>query len=256
MTDSPSLFRYARTSPVIEDNYGALRRGKENGVFRQPCPLPAENPAVLAALESHGRVPVDGLKNGMAGSQALLSAVSVSLIILGTFLCVFTTRFGGCVAGGVIASIGIVILIVDVWSIRRRQRDVATLSEAWHNGWLRFAPAQVGGVWVSSSTRHGNQRELRDADFRYRYRALVEVHPMDGSEPFYVRTDEFDVDADREGLPYGLKMADGPLDMFEPEFSNGWTVARWVAGIPESATITTDLNVEQIKAVLRAAGIR
>lgn len=253
MSDSPTLFRYARTSPVIEDPNGALHRGMEGGSFQERCALPQDDPAVVAALESQGRVPVDGMKNGMANSQAVLCVVAVGLIVLGVAMGVLTNRFGGWLAGGIMAVIGAIILAIDIWSIRRRKQAVANLSEAWHNGWLRFAPAHVGAVWVSSSTRHGNQREQRDADFRYRYRALVEVYPTDGSAPFHMHTEEFDANADRDGIPYGLKMADGPLDFFEPEFSNGWTVARWVAGDPQSATITTDLNMDQIKAVLRVA---
>ncbi|HJG47103.1 MAG TPA: hypothetical protein K8V62_12115, partial [Corynebacterium variabile] len=60
-----------------------------------------------------------------------------------------------------------------------------------------------------------------------------------------------------DGNPHGLHTAPGPLDVSEPEYSNGWTLVRYVAGAPEeSATVTTGLTEAQILAALEAAGVR
>lgn len=256
MSEHLDVFTHARTAALIDDPYGALARGAEAGTFAQSCTLPSGSPAITAALESNGRMPVDGLRGGMATSQVAISIVGLVLVVLGLFLFFVPDGTGAKIAGAFIGFTGALLWTVTVFSARKRIGAVENLATAWQNGWVRFAPARVGGVWISSVSRHGNRREDRDTEYRFRYRALVEVYPTDGTEPFRFHSSEFTALADRHGVPLGLKMVEGPLDHFEPEFSNGWTVARWFAGDPESATITTDLSVAQIKAALRASAVR
>ncbi len=253
MAEHIDIFKHARTAPLIDDPNGTIARLIDDGSFEQACTLPAGSPATIAALESNGRMPVDGLRSGMAASQVVVSAVGLGFIALGVVLIVFAQGTGASVAGVIIGLIGALLCGVMVISVRKRVSTVAELSKAWDNGWLRFAPARVGGVWISGVTCHGNQREDRDTEYRFRYRALVEVYPTDGTAPFRFHSSEFTALADRHGRPMGLKMVEGPLDHFEPEFSNGWTIARWIAGDSDSATITTDLSLAQIKAALAAS---
>lgn len=251
MAEERRIFNYARVSAVIDDPDNAVARGVEMQQFDQPCPYPVGSPAVDAALESNGRMPVAGMRGGTSTAQVVLFGVSLALIILGVLLLMFGSA--AAVAGAVLGLVGVLLFGVAVVSVRKRIRALEQLSMAWRSGWLRFAPARVGGVWISSFSRHGNQRDERDSEVRFRYRALVEVYPTDGSAPFRFHTSEFTAPSSRNGKPVGLNMVEGPLDHFEPEFTNGWTIARWVAGNEDSATITTDLSIAQIRAALRAS---
>lgn len=259
MADRFPLFNHARTSAVIHDPERAIRDGAERGRFDTRNPKVANSPALVAALESNGRMPVAGRESGVSGMQILLGIIAALLIIGGGALAVLSTAT--LPVGAIIALIGVGLLAVTVVSFRRRRANIAHISKAWANGWLAFAPARVGGVWISSATQHSSRNYNRDDhvpnnDVRYQYRAVVEVFPTDGSQPFQFTTAEFSAPASHSGVPINLKMMEGPLDQGEPEYSNGWTLARWVYGNQDSATITTDLSKLQIQAALKAVGPR
>ena len=259
MADNLPLFHYGRSSAVIDDPDGAIRRGAESGQFDTRNPHVANSPALMAALESHGRLPVAGSRGGMSTTQIVIGVIGLALLIGGVALCLIPGP--ALFAGLILGAIGLLLVVVDVISFQRRRANLTMISQAFNNGWLSYAPARVGGVWISSARQHSshnNDREdhVRNNDVRFRYRALVEVFPTDGSEPFRFTSGEFSAPASHRGVPLDLKMMDGPLDHGEPEFNNGWTVARWVSGNQESATISTDLAKAQIRAALNAVGPR
>ena len=259
MADNPPLFHYGRSSAAIDDPADAIRQGAESGQFDTRNPHEVNSPALMAALESHGRLPVAGSRGGMSTAQIVIETIGLALLIGGVALCLISGP--ALFAGLILGTIGLVLVVVGVISFRRRRSNLAMISQAFNNGWLSFAPARVGGVWISSVRQHSSHNidrddHVRNNDVRFRYRALVEVFPTDGSEPFRFTSGEFSAPASHRGVPLDLKMMDGPLDHGEPEFNNGWTIARWVTGNQESATITTDLAKSQIRAALQAVGPR
>lgn len=56
------IFQYARTSSMIDDPGNVLSHGAASGLFNNRCPFPSDNPAIVAALESAGTMPVAGSK--------------------------------------------------------------------------------------------------------------------------------------------------------------------------------------------------
>ena len=253
------LFNYARSSVTIHDPDQALARGAESGQFDTRNPRQTTSASLLAALESNGRMPIAGSARGFSVPQVVCAVVGAVLVLGAIALILATRAMGGIIAGGILGLIGVLVLALAAVSMSRRRKNMEKIAAAWNNGWLCFAPARVGGVWISGVTRHSGRRDDehsrgRDNDIRFRYRAVVRVYPTDGSPEFEFVSEEFSAPASRRGQPVNLKMMEGPLDHFEPEFSNGWTIARWVAGNPESATVTTDLSQAQVRAGLRASG--
>lgn len=206
-------------------------------------------------------MPVAGARLfGLDTVQLVLFACSA-----GVFLAALLLLGAGSVSG---TGVGVALLVIaavlvsfTVWSARSRRRRLVALARAWQNQWLRFAPARVGAVWVDRHVTHG-RKDARGAnqDNRYWFRALVEVYPTDGTPVFTVTTEPFQALANRDGVPHSLHSAPNPVDVFEPEYTNGWTVARYVAGdhdtVTASATVTTNLSLPQVGAALEAAGVQ
>ncbi|HIW96564.1 MAG TPA: hypothetical protein H9867_08825 [Candidatus Corynebacterium gallistercoris] len=249
------VFSHARHSAIIDDPDGSLAAGEASGQFDVRCSLPSGSPSIKAALEANGRVPVAGNAGGVSAGQWVIIGVAAALFAVGLF---FALLAGGAavIPGIVIAAVGVLLAGVGSVSITRRRRNLLVLGKAWSNGWIRFAPARVGGVWVHRVSTHNDNPDRRNNERRYYFKAIVEVQPDDGTEPFTFTTREFPAAASWDGTPVGLNLAAGPLDVLEPEYSNGWTVCRYIAGNPASATISSDLSGKQVEAALRAAGIR
>lgn len=249
------VFKYGRSSVVIDDPLDGLVRGDQSGTFDQRCTLPAGSVALNAALSNNGRMPVAGNTAGFSVVQTVVLTIGAVLFGLGGFL---AARGGtqALVIGLVIGAIGLLMAGVSLYSASKRRSRLRILGKAWGNGWLRFAPARVGGVWVTRVSTHNDNGERMNSERRYYYKAMVQAYPTDGTEPFTFRTSEFNAPANWEGRPYNLHMADGPMDVLEPEFTNGWTICRYIAGQPETATISTDLSAKQVKAALEVSQIR
>lgn len=249
------IFRYGRSSVIIDDPADGLAYGEEVGTFDEGCSLPAGSAAINAALSSNGRMPVAGNSAGFSAVQIVVLVVGVALAAFGGFL---ATRGSTqpLVIGAVLGAIGLLMVGIALYSATKRRGRLRILGKAWANGWLRFAPVRVGGVWISRVSTHNDNGDATNTDHRYYYKAMAQAHPTDGSEPFTFRTGEFNAPADWEGRPYDLKVADRPMDVLEPEYTNGWTICRYIAGQPETATIATDLSAKQVKAALEAAQVR
>ncbi|WP_297009292.1 hypothetical protein [uncultured Corynebacterium sp.] len=255
----PVLFTHARTSTQVDDPGGFLRDGASSGRFDLPSPDGPDDSAVAVSLRSSGAVPTGGIHAlGLSTPHLLLVGVTVVLLVL-ALTCLVA---GGPVVALVFTVFALVLGVLTLVSVQRRRVGLRTLDAAWRQGWVRFAPARVGAAWLDRVVRHGPSTgprgdRGRNQDVRYWFRAGVEIFPTDGTEPFTVTTSPFQVLADRDGKPHGLRTAPGPLDLTEPEYCNGWTVARYIVGSPvESATVTTGLTDTQILAALEAAGIR
>lgn len=257
------IFTHARSATTLHDPAHAVEQGASSGTFDVPCNLPSDSPAVIDALEGHGTMPVAGTRwFGLSTSQLVLAGVSAALVLAAVILVAVSSGPSdtpGLVTGVVLGLIGLAVGAITAVSARARRRGLMALATAWHNGWLRFAPAEVGAVWVDRTVLHGQKRpDGVNQDNRYWYRALVRVHPTDGHAPFTVTTQPFQALGDREGHPHDLRTAPGPLDSFEPEYANGWTIARYVAGDADtcaaSATVTTNLSDAQVRAALAASG--
>ncbi|WP_295641941.1 hypothetical protein [uncultured Corynebacterium sp.] len=249
------IFPYARTSATIDDPSGALQNSIQNGAFEKPCPHPAGSPGLVQALEHNGRLPVNSAFGGLGGGRIVLGAVAIGLILAGFFFGFFSITRGGpsIVVPIVLLFIGGVLGAVAAYSVRLRSRRLHQLGVAWRNGWVRFAPARVGGVWISSASQHNNSDDYTH-EVRYNFRAIVEVLPNDGGEKFTFVSSEFSAPADADGKPYKLHRAENPLDVLEPEHFNGWTIARYLAHDPAgTATISTDLSAAQVKAGVEAS---
>lgn len=249
------IFQYARTSSMIDDPGNVLSHGAASGLFNNRCPFPSDNPAIVAALESAGTMPVAGSKWPLSPIQVV---VGVGALVVGTIGTLATALGSGGtrVIGVVILGVALLLLMIAVISTAQRRRNVSVLGTAWRQGWVRFAPARVGGVWINRVVHHNPHQDRLNYHRNYYYRAAVQVFPTDGSQPFTFTSTEFEAIASWEGMPVDLNQAYGPLDVFEPEFFNGWTICRYIAGQPNSATITTDLSRRQIAAALAAAGVR
>ncbi len=257
------IFTHARNSTTLHDPDSALAEGMNSGAFDVPCTLPPDSAAVTDALQHQGTMPISGTRwLGMSTGQLVLVGASAVLLLAGVVLIGVSSGPSdtpGLVTGVVLGVIGLAVGAITAVSVRARHRNLLLLAAAWQNGWLRFAPAEVGAVWVDRTVQHGQKRHDRvNQDNRYWYRALVQVHPTDGHAPFTVTTEPFQALGDRDGRPHDLRTAPGPLDSFEPEYANGWTVARYVAGdaasCAASATVTTNLSDDQVRAALAAAG--
>lgn len=249
------VFKYGRSSVVIDDPQDGLARGNEAGTFDQRCPLPAGSVAVNAALSDNGRMPIAGNSAGFSVVQIVVLVVGAAMGAFGAFL---ATRgsMQPLVIGAVLGAIGLLMAGIALYSAAKRRSRLRILGKAWGNGWLRFAPVRVGGVWITRVSTHNDNGERTNTERRYYYKAMVQAYPTDGTEPFTFRTGEFNAPANWEGRPYNLHMADGPMDVLEPEFTNGWTICRYIAGQPETATISTDLSAKQVKAALEVSQIR
>lgn len=255
----PVLFEHARATAQVADPGGFLRDGADTGRFDHACPDSPDDPAVTDALRSTGRVPIAGVYAlGLSLPQWSLVGVAGGLALLAV-ICLFA---GAPVVALVFVVFAVFLGGLTAFSAGRRREGLLALDAAWRQGWVRFAPARVGAAWLDREVRHGPAMGPRDdrgrnQDVRHWYRAGVEVFPTDGTDPFTVTTSPFQVLADRDGNPHGLHTAPGPLDVSEPEYSNGWTLVRYVAGAPEeSATVTTGLTETQILAALEATGVR
>ncbi|OLT50644.1 hypothetical protein BJF89_09305 [Corynebacterium sp. CNJ-954] len=257
----PRIFTHARSATVIADPNDLISTAYEEGRFSTHCPLPPDDAAVTEALRGNGTMPVAGARLfGLATAQLVLVVSACAVALVGLLL-LGAGSVSGVGVGSVLLVLGAGILAFTVLSARSRRRRLVALATAWQNGWLRFAPARVGAVWVDRRVTHGRANSQgANQDNRYWFRAVVEVHPTDGSPTFTVVTDPFQALANRDGVPHDLVSAPNPVDAFEPEYTNGWTVARYVAGPTEtmaaSATVTTNLSSTQIGAALRAAGVR
>lgn len=249
------IFSHARRSAVIDDPNGALASGEAAGQFDFRCSLAPGSASVLSALESNGRVPVAGNPGGISAGQWVMVAVAAAMVSVGLL---FVVLAGGpsTIPGFVIMGVGLLLAVMGSMSIMRRRQNLLILGKAWSNGWIRFAPARVGGVWVHRVSHHNKNPDRRNNERRYYFKAIVEAAPDDGTEPFTFTTREFPAAASWDGIPVGLNLAAGSLDVLEPEYGNGWTICRYIAGDPSSATISTDLSGKQVEAALRAAGIR
>ncbi|WP_420098504.1 hypothetical protein [Corynebacterium sp.] len=256
----PRLFTHARNATVIADPGGLVEAGYAAGRFATPCPLPPDDDAVTTALRDNGTMPVAGARFfGLATAQLVLVATALAVVLVSLVL-LGAGSVSGVGVGIVLLLLGAGILGFTALSARSRRRRLVALATAWQNGWLHFAPARVGAVWIDRRVTHGRANSQgANQDNRYWYRAVVEVHPTDGSEVFTVVTEPFQALANREGVPHDLVSAPNPVDAFEPEYTNGWTIARYLAGTPEtmtrSATVTANLSLTQIGAALKAAGV-
>ncbi|MGO1949732.1 MAG: hypothetical protein ACTH1D_08865 [Mycobacteriaceae bacterium] len=250
------IFTHARSSLTIDDPAGLVESGYRGGRFASPCELPRDDADVTGALEAHGTVPVSGVRwLGLATPQLVLAGVAAVLVVGGLILTGISDT-PGLVAGVVLTVIGAAIVALTVTSARGRRRRMIALAAAWRNGWLRFAPAEVGAVWIDRVVKHG-RKDSRGAnqDSRYWYRAEVRVHPTDGTPEFTFTSRAFQALSDDDGVPRDLRTSPNPVDAFEPEYANGWTIVRYVAGEQEdTATVTTNLSEGQIRAALAAAG--
>ncbi|KAB1503658.1 hypothetical protein F7230_00555 [Corynebacterium sp. 320] len=204
------------------------------------------------ALASHGQLPVPRPVAGVG--------VGRGLCLLGAAGCVIWAVAVG-LAGNVLLAVAVGVIAVALLagvavSHRAYRRRVALVERAWDNGWVRFAPARVGAVWVSHMSHHQGTKAL-DQDTRYYFQARVQVCSAEGEELFQFDSAPFSAPADRNGVPLDLHTAPTPLDLLEPEAFNGWTVARWIDGHEEhTATIATGLTRQQICAGLTHAGVR
>lgn len=256
------IFTHARQDMTVHDPVGAIAAGHQQGRFDVDCSLPQDDPAVTGALQAHGTMPVAGVRwLGLATGQLVLAIMSVVMVLLGLVLVAVSSgpsETPGRVAGVVIAVLGAAVGVLTVISARRRRVGMHALANAWQHGWLRFAPAEVGGVWIAREVVHGREHPQGvNQDHRYWYCAEVRVHPADGTEPFTFITRPFEALGDRDGNPHDLRTAPGVVDAFEPEYANGWTIVRYIAGDPQdreaSATVTTNLSDDQVRAALEAA---
>lgn len=249
------IFPYARTSAVIDDPSGALEAAAESGAFSKPCPYPEGSPALTRALEDNGKLPVNSAFGGLGGGRIVLAVVSTALLASAVFFG-FTSISRGTpsiVVPIVLLFVGGVLGAVTLYSVRMRRRNLYQLGVAWRNGWVRFAPARVGGVWISSASHH-NSSEDYTHEVRYNYRAIAQILPTDGGDSFTITTSEFSAPSDADGRPYNLHRAENPLDVLEPEHFNGWTIARYLAHDPQgTATICTDLSASQVSAGVKAS---
>jgi hypothetical protein len=257
----PRIFTHARSTTAIADPGGLLEEGAATGQFASPCPLPPDDDRITGALRGTGTMPVSGTRLfGLATSQLVLVVSACGVLVVGALL-LGAGSVSGTGVGLVLLLLGAGILGFTWTSARGRRRRLLALASAWQNGWLRFAPARVGAVWVDRRVSHGKaNRQGANQDNRYWFRAVVEVRPTDGTPVFTVVTEPFQALADHEGAPHDLVSAPNPVDAFEPEYTNGWTIARYLAGDQEtrsaSATVTTNLSPAQISAALTAAGVR
>lgn len=249
------IFQYGRSSVVIDDPADGLVRGAQAGTFDERCSLPAGSAAINAALSNSGRMPV-------AGNAAGFSVVQTAVLCVGGCLVLFSGFLGlrggtqSTVIGTVLSAIGLLMAGIALYSAKKRRGRLQILGKAWGNGWLRFAPVRVGGVWISRVSTHNDNGDTTNTDRRFYYKAMAQAYPTDGLQPFTFRTGEFNAPADWNGHAYNLRMAEGLMDVLEPEYTNGWTICRYIAGQPETATIATDLSAKQVKAALEVAQIR
>lgn len=253
------IFDHARTSGGVHDPGGFLRDGAAAGQFTATNPAGQDSSPLTAALSVHGQLPMPGVRLfGLSTAQLVLGLLS--LVLVGSGLAMLCTS--APVAGVLLLLFGLVSGTVTAVSGHRRLTGLRALTQAWSTGWIRFAPARVGAVWHDHDVRHGpaagpSEDRGRNQEVRHFFRTTLEVVPTDGSPTFRVTTAPFEALATRDGEPRGLRTAPGPLDAGEPEYSNGWTIVRYVDGAhQESATPTTNLSREQIIAGLAAAGIR
>jgi hypothetical protein len=253
------LFRHARSATTVDDPGGYLRDGAATGHFRTPNPAGPDASAVTTALAGHGPMPLAGVRwLGLSTPQLVIGGVAVILAATGCA----ALAAGSATTAAVFLVLAVLLAVITGVSARRRRASLAPLYAAWDGDWLRFAPARVGAVWLDHSVRHGpavgpKEDRGRNQDVRHYFRAGVRVFPTDGSAPFDFTTAPFQALATRDGEPHGLRTAPSPVDAGEPEYANGWTVARYVTGVPEaSATLTTNLSTAQIEAALAAADIR
>lgn len=254
----PTLFTHARNATTIADPGSVIEDGYLGGRFDTPCPLPSGSREFDAALEDNGTMPVAGAGVlGLATSQLVLVISALVVVVVGVLL-VSAGTVSGTGVGIVMVLLGVAIAAITWSSARARRRRLLALARAWQNGWLRFAPARIGAVRQDRLVTHGRaNRQGSNQANHYWYRAVVEVHPTDGTGVFTVDSAPFEALADHGGVPRGLRTAPNPVDALEPEYSNGWTVVRYVAGEPEaSATVTTNLSEPQITAALRVAGVQ
>lgn len=254
----PELFEPARTATTVADPGGLLRDGAATGRFDSPAPAGPDTSAVTAALAGAGPMPLAGVHVlGLSTAQLVLGATAGLLVVaaLAAFVGWSTP------AAVVFLVLAVIVGALTVVSAHRRRESLAPLYAAWQGGWLRFAPARVGAVWLDHSVRHGppmgpKEDRGRNQDVRHYFRATVDVLPTGGSTPFRFTTAPFQTLADRDGVPHGLRTAPSPVDATEPEYANGWTIVRYVAGAAEqSVTVTTNLTAAQITAGLAAAGV-
>ena len=255
---APKIFPYARASAVIHDPSGALESAERTGAFDLPCPFPNGSTVIAQALQKNGKLPVNSAFGGLGGGRIILAIISLAMLAVGFFCLLLRVTRGGpsIIIALVLFFVGGLLAAVTIYSIRVRRRNLHHLGVAWRNGWVRFARARVGGVWIAGATEH-NRTEDHTHEVRYRYRAIAEVLPDDGNEPFTITTEEFSAPSDSYGRPYSLILADNPLDVLEPEHFNGWTIARYLAHDPHNtATICTDLSSGQVKAAIEAANGR
>lgn len=259
--DVPRIFTHARSATTIADPGGLVEDGYGAGRFSTACPFPSDYEAVTDALSANGTMPVAGARLfGLATAQLVLVACAVAVVLVGVLL-LGAGSVSGTGVGVVLILLGAGLAGLSLVTARSRRRRLLALAAAWRNGWLRFAPARVGAVWVDRLVTHGRANSQgANQDNRYWFRALLEVHPTDGSPVFTVTTAPFQALADHAGTPHDLVSAPNPVDVFEPEYSNGWTVVRYLAGdhdtVAASSTVTTNLSLNQIGAALRAAGVR
>ena len=80
------VFRYGRSSVVIDDPLDGLVRAEQSGTFDQRCTLPAGSAALNAALSNNGRMPVAGNTAGFSVVQTVVLTIGVVLLGLGGFL--------------------------------------------------------------------------------------------------------------------------------------------------------------------------
>lgn len=257
----PQIFTHARSRTITADPGSLIEDGYLAGRFDDTCTLPPDSPEVTRALQDNGTMPVAGARLfGLDTTQLVLIASAAGVVLAGVLLLGAGTVSGTGI-GAAMLIIAACLVGLTLVSARSRRRRLVALAKAWKNDWLRFAPARVGAVWVDRHVTHGRKSPNgANQDNRYWFRAVVEVHPTDGSPVFTVTTEPFQALANRDGEPHGLRSAPNPVDVFEPEFTNGWTVARYIAGdrdtVTASATVTTNLSLNQIGAVLRAARIQ
>lgn len=208
---------------------------------------------VEKALVAAGAMPVSRDVLGLGVARLIMLIIAGVLAVIGFGVALSSSR--GTIAGIVVGVLCVMLMGAIFLSARRRKFAIQQLTRAWEKGWVQFGPARVGGVWISGQSSH-NIEDKRTHEVRYRYRAAVEVLDGDYGPGFRFNSEEFGAPSDRDGQPLGLHMAQSELDVLEPEFFNGWTIARWVVGAEEkSATIATDLSRKQVIAALQAAGI-
>lgn len=247
------IFDYGRTSPLISDPGNVLAALPLSEDESHSLTLRGAQTDVEKALAAHGSMPVSRDVLGVGVARLIMLIIAGVLAVVGFGVAFSSSR--GTIAGLVVGIVCVMLIAAIFFSARRRKLAIQQLSLAWEKGWVQFAPARVGGVWISGQSAH-NVEDKRTNEVRYRYRAAVEVPAGNYGPGFRFDSEEFGAPADRDGQPLGLHMAPSELDVLEPEFFNGWTIARWVVGAEEkSATIATDLSRKQVIAALQAAGI-